>query len=220
MTESLVRFTQVATWVFDPEDAHARGLGFAGPHPRPLDRLEFELIAEVVAGNAVPLPEPARLRTVPNPSGYYLFFGDLRPDAAEGRRARSADRLVLLPGTYRVRVVSDRYQPRTVDVDLPANPKMPASFDLLPGYAYSFPTGRQPSGLSGPTLLRGALLAPDGSGIAGRTVEVRVGAGAPAVAYTTDASGQWVLPIPDPVANAAVPAAGLPTHVPVPSSRT
>jgi hypothetical protein len=129
-----------------------------------------------------------------NPSGYDLFFGELAEDTGKTVRAGLAD------GTYIVRVDSRFYQPaERDDVVVPtafvakSGPGQPYFFDLSPSYAYPFPeTSTVPGGV-GPTLLRGAVRAPGGAGVAGTTIEV-VGKSS---RYRTDASGQWVLAFPD-----------------------
>ncbi len=194
-----------AAWIFDLEDRFARERGSLGRHPRPLEPLQFWLVGQMVGGIRQDLP-PVELVTVRNPSGYHLFFGEVK--SADGR----SQRLVLSAGQYIVRVAGPYYQPtELINTSVPMpNPNdplsgAPYSHDLEPGYAYPFPTsnplrpGNIPPGCvgapagRGPTLLRGTLHAISGMGIKGARLQV---AGQSNV-YQTDESGQWVLTFPD-----------------------
>lgn len=192
-----------ATLIFDVEDRYARERGVRGPHPRPVGRLRFFLLSEETGGGSPGRLEPPRLLTVVNPGGYHLFFDAV--ELANGSRRR----LPLAPGTHAIRVESELYQPfEAGDVLVPmpvgtddgfAVPR-PYFIDLEPGYAYPFPEATVPGRGRGPTLLRGALLAPSGAGIAGASVAADGAAGT----YRTDESGQWVLELPDLEATAQV----------------
>jgi hypothetical protein len=171
-----------ATLILDLEDRYARERGTRGRHPRPMGPVTYRLLGQITGGQREDFDPPLELVVVRNPSGYDLCFG----------RTRSSDGPTrLLDGTYVLRVDSPHYQPVEQQVDLP-QPAAAYFFDLLPSYAYPFPSETLPGG-RGPTLLRGEYLARDGSGVAGVTVLVP-GRSAP---YITDASGRWVLFFPD-----------------------
>jgi hypothetical protein len=197
-----------ATLIFDLEDSYARGLGTVGKHPRPLGRSDFYAVGSLVGGNRQPVNPALRLLVSSNPGGYHLFFG----------KVASADRrpiqVALGSGDYFIRVVNEFYQPLEQKVTIPTffAPAAPSAvlqapyfFDLAPGYAYPFPGTSTLSGGQGPTLLRGALRNPDGTGVAGAKVEVTSQPGIPPY-QSTDTSGQWVLVFPDsqPAGNVAL----------------
>lgn len=177
----------VPTAIFDLEDRFAQERGVRGAHPRPLGLVSFHATARLHDGLRQTLDPPLELKVQRNPSGYYVFFNEGR---AQERTPRSQ---ALVPGTYSVRVESRFYQvAERHDVVLP-QPRVPYTFELLPGYLYPFPRhGATPR--RGATLLRGSVHHRDGRGRAGVTVEAE-----PAVySYRTDVTGQWVLLFPDP----------------------
>lgn len=191
-----------ATLILDAEDAYARGRGFSGQHPRPVGRVWFSAVAELLPAGRRALAEPLRLVVTANNAGYQVFRGDVvLPDG-------SLRRGLLAPGSYWIRAESDYYQPLEVPVDLP-RPDGPLFFDLEPDHRYPFPdveplrvpadpTGFPCAGATirqahGPTLLRGSLHAPDATPIRGATVTVPNQSNT----FQTDASGQWVLWFPD-----------------------
>ena len=179
--------TLSATAVFDVEDRYVRERGVRGPHPRPIAPLRFRAVARITGGGRVDIDPELDLDVVRNASGFDLFYGSAGP--AGGRERRRLD-----DGTYVVRILSGGiYQPlERADVAMPA-PAASYLFELEPGYAYPFPSAAaSPSG-AGPTVLRGGLQGPDGSGIEGARVDVT----ATTRTYTTDESGQWVLVFPD-----------------------
>src|SRR5512136_2512017 len=91
-----------AAWIFDLEDRYARDLGFAGRHPKPLEPLKFWLVGQMIGGVRQELP-PVELVTVHNPSGYHLFFNEMK--SSDGQRSR----VVLPNGQYIVRVTGPYY---------------------------------------------------------------------------------------------------------------
>src|SRR5262249_998022 len=135
--------------------------------------------------------------------GYSISFGLVRqPDGSQIVGQFGA-------GPYLLRVRSDNYQ--VIDFDnvfLPATAGQPEPYEMVLAAAYTYPfpvTPAAPSIEVGGTawaalaLVRGAVLAPDGSGVVDATVS------APgAVPYRTDTDGQWVL-----VFTGGVPATGL-----------
>ena len=188
---------RTATVVLDVEDAYARGRGVAGPHPRPLEPLDFVVVAEVVNQVERPITPPIGLVVIRNQSGYHIFSGEVR--FADGSVRRGA----LSPGEYVVRVEAPAYQAAERRVTLPG-PAAPAVISLEPGPGYPFAgvvpfrppttvpfdcTAQTTTGGHGPTILRGSLLASDGSGRAEATVEV-VGSAGP---FTVGPTGQWLL---------------------------
>jgi hypothetical protein len=186
------RHVQAAA-IFDLEDRYARERGVLGPHPRIDGPMSLLAVARMTAAGRVELTPPATLEIRRNDSGFDLFFGLVRrPDGA----LRTLD-----DGTYVVRVETEgRYQRAENGAVVIPEPSVPYRFDLEPGYAYAFPSGSPARRSLGPTLLRGVLQAPDGSGIAGAVVEVVAVAGP----YDTDESGQWVLVFPDSQASGDV----------------
>lgn len=97
-------------------------------------------------------------------------------------------------GVYTVRIESRYYQPLEADIELPMpDRRVPAFFDLAPGYLYPFPRSRLPGG-GGPTLLRGRVVDGAHQGIERITIQV---VGQETIAYFTDNSGQWILVFPD-----------------------
>ncbi len=173
-----------AALIFDLEDRYARERGVHGRHPRPLGEVRFHLLG---AAGGEPLAAPKELAVRRNPSGFDVWFDELRrPD---GTHQRSG----LAEGTYAVRVTSDFYQiAEQPDVELP-QPAQPSFLDLLPGYRYPFPRVSTLGRGRGPTLLRGGLHRADGGGVE----DVRVEAEGALYGYRTDPTGQWVLVFPD-----------------------
>ena len=126
-------------------------------HPRPIEPVTFWLVGEATGGVPTPYAQPMEMVVVQNPSGYHLFFGEVRlapsgktqPGGLTSRNSRVDDRrrsINLADGTYSVRVSSPFYQGQVRDditVPMP-NPNdhssgAPYFFDLTPGYAYPFP---------------------------------------------------------------------------------
>lgn len=187
-----------AVAVFELVDRYALERGTAGPHPQALGRVRFFAYARRDGRRREPLEPPLELMTRRNPSGFFLFFGQvLTPDGVR----------TLEPAVYSVAVRSEYYQGTgRARVPLPPSDRTPLGryrFRLRPGYLYPFPDGSSQPGLEAPTLLRGEVLTPDGRGVAnariyawrpvpgGRSVRAAL------FAYRTDASGQWVLVFPD-----------------------
>ncbi len=165
-----------AALIFDLEDSYARDRGVNGPHPRPFGSFDYFITGRVVSGVPQLLESPLALKVVRNPTGYGVFFGDMLSRAGNTLRAN------LLDGTYILRIESQFYQPaERNDIVLPSvfasgspgpGTLAPWFFDLSPGYAYPFPDSSTLSRGRGPTLLRGTLLAPDGTGIQGAAIQV------------------------------------------------
>jgi hypothetical protein len=178
------RHLRRAVQIFDLEDEYARERGVRGGHPRPIGRISFRLVGQLINDTRQEFDEPLKLITLGNPSGYHLFFGMVKPrnGATSGTR--------LANGRYVLSVESDFYQKAEVTVDIPMpDPKVPVRLDLSPGYAYPFPHTHSVSmvpilqgdvgcdksaarGGRGPSLLRGGLFRVDGRGIANAAIRI------------------------------------------------
>ncbi|MEU5262202.1 hypothetical protein [Amycolatopsis sp. NPDC021455] len=194
--------SRTAVRVFDPVDQLARERGLEGTRPRPIGAVRLFLLADHTPGAEREYADPPELVTGRNTLGHVISHGRLRTTG--GR---------LLEGTFGggpfdLRVTSAFYQAAEfTGVRIPATGTQPEPFELLlrPACTYPFPdvvvppvpdiTGAAPPALA---LLRGSVLAPDASGVAGAEVS------APgAIPYRTAADGEWVLAFPrgaaDPV---------------------
>jgi len=192
-----------ATRVFDIIDGFALQRGLDGARPRPIGAVRLFLAADHTPGASQVFTTPPELLLTTSDSGYSISFGLVRqPDGGQIVEQFGA-------GPYLLRVRSDNYQVTDFDnVSLPATAGQPEPYEMvLPaGYTYPFPViATAPSiEAGGPAvaalaLLRGAVLAPDGSGVADATVS-----SPGAVSYRTDTDGQWVLVFTD-----GAPATGL-----------
>lgn len=174
-----------ATQVFDLEDAFARERRIHGRHPRPFGWLTFYVVAQLSdTDSRQDFAQPLKLITVPNLSGYHLFFGQYALDDKTKRQNLLAD------GRYFIRVEGQYYQPIEEVVTLPMpDPEQPVFFDLLPGYAYPWLQhyGRHF------TLLYGKVQDGNEDGIANVTITVE----AQSIQYQTDQTGRWGLRFPD-----------------------
>jgi hypothetical protein len=179
------------------------GDGFLGTRMAPgagRIRLRSPLRARVltrVTGPVESFDPPWQLVTTTTPGGVLAWFGHVRPDGA----GDAGDRVgVLEPGTYDIEFAAAGYQPTVLQAAIPAVGARPSvlTVDLQAGPDYPFPgetaqTNLPPAGRStGPTLLRGQILALDGSGLAGTPVQAPS-----AVPAVTDGNGSWVLVFPD-----------------------
>ena len=176
----LIRLTDAT--VFDLEDSFARARGVRG-NPRPLGEVKFLLIGRFVGGVRQDFMTPLEMIVRVNPDGYHLFFGQVRT------KNRVQYRLPADETRYVVRIESGFYQAMELDDVLWPRPRDPYPRSLHPGFAYPFPRESSLGKGLGPTQLRGALLRPDGKGIAGARVEVLTLSNR----YLTDGSGQWLL---------------------------
>jgi hypothetical protein len=204
-----------AVLIFDLEDSYSRDRGVNGPHPRPIGSLNYFITGRVTGGVPQLFDAPLALKTVRNPTGYSVFFGDVLSRRGDILRANLPD------ATYILRIESQYYQPaERNDIVLPSvfasgapgpGTLAPWFFDLSPGYDYPFPDSSTLSRGRGPTLLRGTLFAPDGTGIQGATIQVL----GQSNVCLTDASGQWVLVFPD-----TQPAGNVTVHFALPDGTT
>lgn len=195
--------SRTATRVFDIIDGFALQRGLGSARPRPIGQVRLFLVADHTPGANQVFATPPELLLTTGASGYSTSFGLVRqPDGSQIVEQFGA-------GPYLLRVRSDRYQ--VIDFDnvfLPATAGQPEPYEMVLAAAYTYPfpvTATAPSIEAGGAtsaalaLLRGAVLAPDGSGVVDATVS------APgAVSYRTDTDGQWVLVFTD-----GVPATGL-----------
>ena len=187
-----------ATRVFDIIDGFALQRGLDGAQPRPIGQVRLLLVADHTPGANRVFATPPELLLTTSASGYSISFGLVRqPDGSQVVEQFGA-------GPYLLRVRSDNYQVTDFDnVSLPATAAQPEPYQMVLAAAYTYPfpvTATAPSIEVGGTtsaalaLLRGAVLAPDGSGVVDATVT------APgAVTYQTDTDGQWVLVFTDGV---------------------
>lgn len=194
--------SRAATRVFDIIDGFALQRGIDGARPRPIGQVRVFVVADHTPGTGQVFPTPPELLLTTSASGYTISFGVVRqPDGSEVVERFGA-------GPYLLRVRSDNYQVTDFDnVFLPATAAQPEPYEMVLAAAYSYPfpdaatapsievTGTTSTALA---LLRGAVLAPDGSGV----VDAAVSAPG-AVSYRTDTDGQWVLVFAD-----GVPATG------------
>jgi hypothetical protein len=195
--------TLAATRVFDIVDDFARQRGLAGARPRPIGSVRIFLIADHTPGLNRVFPVPTEFVLTVNDHGYAISFGRLL-------QADGTERAVAFGGgPYLLRVRSDYYQVSDFDhVELPATQAQPEPYEMVleAGYTYPFPVASTPptaqvgnSVTNALALLRGAALAPDGSGVADAVVTAPT-----ATQYRTDTDGQWVLVFAD-----GAPASGL-----------
>ena len=191
--------------IFSVEDRYARDRGLRGGNPQPFGPLKFFLLAEVLDNAQTKVfKQPLELIVKRNPSGYYLFFNEVK--LHDGNRFQR----YLSPGTYKLRVESRFYQ-ALEEKFVVEDPPQVTPLTLQPNYAYPFPdNGVDPEvlddctavdnpGRPRPTLLRGGLFHTDGRGFAGATVKdpaQQPNPPDPPRHYVIDASGQWILDFP------------------------
>jgi hypothetical protein len=188
--------TRAAVRVFDPVDLLARVRGLAGTRPRPIGALRVFLLADHTPGAERSYERPPELILGQDTQGYVISHGKLRD--ARGRVSGGG----FGGGPYSLRVNAEHYQvAEFTGVRIPASAEQPEPFELplRPAYSYPFPravappvvelTGSTPRSLS---LLRGSVLAPQGTGVADAEVT------APgAFPYRTDTDGEWALVFPE-----------------------
>lgn len=208
MTVAFQRQFRSASVVLDVEDAYAREVRTSGRHPRPIGPVRFTIVGTMAGAVRTEFAEPLELAPTRNPSGYQLFFDQVRLANGQTRR------IDLPPATYILRVSTpdtNFYQTvERTDLTLPLARGATFAIDLLPGYAYPFPapgtfrTGR------GAGLVRGSFVNARGEGVEGGTVSItpqpliNVPGPIPSTrpwnfgAYRVDRNGQFVLIVPDP----------------------
>jgi len=189
-----------AYFTLDLQDQFALERGLSGPRPCVLGGIRMLLTAQTEQATdvSVSFPQPMEMKFVRNTTGHFVFFGNvIMPNG----QVRAID---PQSSPWTIRVVSEYYQSvelratiapenfpaRTAPIGDPLQPFL-IQAALRPGPAYPFPN--EPPGQPGGSL-RSVLRNPDGSGVAGATVEAldpTDKALAPAVRTTDD--GQWVL---------------------------
>jgi hypothetical protein len=140
--------------------------------------------------------------TTTTPGGVLAWFGRVRREPTVDSVDAEPDRIgVLQSGTYDIEVTAPGFQTATLQAVFPAAEAPPSvvTLDLEAGPDYPFPGETAQATSTGPTLIRGQILALDGSGLAG--VPVQAPAATPAV---TDQNGSWVLAFPDNTASGPV----------------
>jgi hypothetical protein len=172
-------------------DVFARARGTNGNFPAAFGPMRVLCEERDENGQWRALPTPLDAAFLRGPSGTVILTGRtvLQP-------GRTLPEETIPPGRYRGHIVSAYYQAHLFEEEL--RPGKHSRIELLPGYAYPFPLGSTSAGVTGPTLLRGAIRTFAGVGIAGVSVKlVHPKPGNVGATYETDESGQWMLMIPD-----------------------
>jgi hypothetical protein len=154
-------------------------------------------VMERLSGPVNTYDPPLEFVSWTNPSGYFLFSGEVRKPGRAGTVA-------LGPGQYRWRVESDYYQPIEFrDTWPPAEVENKTFYDknkdlkFIPGPAYPFPDAFRPQRDLAVTLLRGSLFTPAGTPIENVVVQLTAPALTPRyegfLACPTDKRGNWVI---------------------------
>lgn len=191
-------------------DRLAQALRVGGAFPQPLGEILCEAVAQTAPVARV-LDPPRVLSCLRNRSGYLILDGTWRHPDEPGRS------YPLGAGTYLVRLRGEMYQDaefplawppaegqRRIPVPQPGNPD---NVELLPSSAYPMPDLSIGRLQLGPTILRGAAFAADGSPLAGLAVEVinlpllappelPPLADWPFLRARSSASGDWALVLP------------------------
>jgi hypothetical protein len=191
-------------------DGFARAIHIAGDFPPLLGEVACEIVAQTVPV-ARTFDPPLALTSFRNASGFVIIDGTYaRSDI--GRRT-----IPLGPGTYRVRVAGEYYQPAEVLISWPPAegetriPPAPGGHrELLPGPLYPVPDVTASRYQLAPTIVRGTLFTTSGAPIEGATVEIvnlpaflapaelpaLLQADWPFLKATSSATGDWVLVLP------------------------
>ena len=190
------RFNHASTWILGALDLFAAARTPKTAVPPILGAVNFFVTERLTApGNTYDPPLEFVSRT--NPSGYFLFSGDVR------KRGR-AGTVALGPGQYRWRVESDYYQPiEFVDTWPPAEVENKTFYDknkdlkFVPGPAYPFPDFFLNQRDLAVTILRGSLFTAGGTPIENVLVEMTAPVlGARYEGFLrcpTDKRGNWVI---------------------------
>ncbi len=184
--------------VFDLVDRFARDRGTAGSRPRVRGSVRYRIVATEAGGVRTELAEPFDMVMVRNVAGYDLWFGAVARDGGPATHYRPDP-----PPSFVVEVAAERYQRVETTVASLPQPGTPRQLALEPGWAYEFPQATSVPGGTGPTLLRGTLRRPDGTGVVGARVQVDPPPAnqlASHPEYRTDETGNWVLAFDDAVA--------------------
>jgi hypothetical protein len=198
------RRTSAPSLVIDLVDRLLRDRRTAGPAPRVRGPVRYRIVAVESAGVRTAVDPPLAMVMVRNATGHDLWFGAVRRGDDPPTRFLPDPPPPVVPAAV-VEIDAERYQRVETVVTLP-RAATPLRFALEPGVAYEFPAATTVPGGTGPTLLRGTVRTPDGTGVPGvrvRVVPLPAGQPAPGPEYVTDATGSWVLPFDDAVATTA-----------------
>ncbi|MEK6279409.1 MAG: hypothetical protein AABN95_03570 [Acidobacteriota bacterium] len=190
------RYIQTSAWVLGGIDLFAAARTTKKEVPPILGEVNFFITRRLTPPVAVYDP-PLEFISTTNPSGYFLFPGEVRkPDRA--------GTMMLGPGQYRWRVESDYYQ--TIDfteVWPPPEVENKTLYDkakdlrFVPGPSYPFPEFLLAQRDLAVTLVRGSLLTAGGSPIEGVEVELTAPELGPRyegfLSCKTDRRGDWVI---------------------------
>nr|WP_221382008.1 hypothetical protein [Actinoplanes polyasparticus] len=190
--------------VFDVRDVYRERQNADGVAAVPAGPVRFAVRAVVAPSGRIE-PVGWELRTGRTRSGF-ATFADQIVDAGPPLVIR---RLPRSTGVVEVRATCPGFQAAVVSF-VPGQGQ-PTRVDLTPGIGYPFERITVRPGRSGPSLLRGAVLDPDGRGLAGLTVTVD----SALYTYRTEDDGAWVNVLPDPL-----PAPHVAVTVAVPAGRT
>lgn len=190
------RFNHASTWVLGAMDLFAAARTQKTVIPPILGAVRF-FVTERLTNPASTYDPPLEFVSWTNPSGFFLFSGEVRKRGGAGTVA-------LGPGRYRWRVESDHYQPIEFDDDWPPVEVENKTFydknkDLkfLPGPAYPFPDFFVNQRALAVTTLRGSLFTAGGKPI--ENILVQMTAPVLGARYEgfldsrTDKAGNWVI---------------------------
>ena len=190
------RFNHASTWILGALDLFAAARTTKTTVPPILGAVNF-FVTQRVTAPANTYDPPLEFVSWTNPSGYFLFSGDVR-------KRGSAGTIALGPGRYRWRVESDYYQPIEFEDDWPPAEVLNKTFydknkDLkfLPGPAYPFPDFFLNQRDLAVTILRGSLFTAGGVAVENIVVELTAPVLGPRyegfLSCPTDKRGNWVI---------------------------
>lgn len=190
-------------------DALTRALRIAGEFPALLGGVELRIVGQSLPA-ARRFEPPRRLQVLRHAGGFLSIDGTWSAAATDAP-------LPLAPGTYEVEVRGDYYRTLTFDLVWPpaagqtrvplTGGGQPDTLALMPAPHYPLPDGTTSRFQLGPTVIRGAVVAADGTPLAGRRVEALnlpilnpaelppLGPW-PFMATESSASGDWALVLP------------------------
>src|SRR5690242_8950469 len=166
IVQSYERLTPSTLFSMAARDRFAEARQLANSVPPLLGEANLYL-TERLSVPALVFDPPLEFVSLRNGSGFFLLYGETRTPGVPGTRS-------LPPGKYRWRLESDYYQADEFVEDWPPAKLYDPAKDrsLFPGPSYPFPNLDLKQRDLGVTLIRGTLLAPDGSGIANVKVEL------------------------------------------------
>jgi hypothetical protein len=196
LVRSYERFNHAGTWILGAIDLFAAVRTSKTTVPPILGAVKFFIVRRLTAP-ATTYETPLEFISWTNPSGYFLFSGEVRKPGRFGSVA-------LGSGQYEWRVESDYYQPiEFVDTWPPAEVEDKTFYDktkdlkFVPGPAYPFPKFLQDQRDLVVTTLRGSLFTAAGAPI--ENVVIRMTAPVLGPRYEgfldcrTDKRGNWVI---------------------------